>query len=475
MRRFRSWIVIVLAGVIAACASSPSPSPFTGFFRGYDTCRDEYARMDERVDAAGVRVGTFWRVPGYPYLRTDRLLASFGPEVKGLNDVSEWLRRMRELDQEARDYEYINLGMNDLEIAIQRDRFLNCGRTLAAIELDDERQRHALLDVVVPEDAYSTWRRVLGLHALMTPSLRERIELRHAQAQAQWQQVVPATAAMQLWRASPREDLQLLNDVGRADMQNALGYPQLFDSQWRALAERHAPILGVENDAESEGPAMPAFTAEQRLVGDTAQPRLHYQIGFTRFGKDLLVQITYVAWFKAGPKADHVPIDGLIWRVTLDRQFEPMLYESLHGSGLDHRWYPVQALARRVSETREPQFIAPELAPARDVVLSLGAGTHEVRRVLALDARPSRLVRSYELRPYEDLYTLPVPGGHARSLFNVDGLMTQSAGSDPIAGFASGIRQPGALRQLGHLAIAHIDKQHFDDPRLLEALFQPQP
>lgn len=121
--------------LLAACTQSSKPSPFTGFNKDYWNCRAQYAEMDARIDAAGVRHAQFYRVPGYPYLRTDRLLATFGPQVSGLEDVSEWVRRMRELDQESRDYEYKNFGLGDVEAAERRNRFLNCGRVLANIAI----------------------------------------------------------------------------------------------------------------------------------------------------------------------------------------------------------------------------------------------------------------------------------------------------------------------------------------------------
>jgi hypothetical protein len=38
-----------------------------------------------------------------------------------------------------------------------------------------------------------------------------------------------------------------------------------------------------------------------------------------------------------------------------------------------------------------------------------------------------------------------------------------------------GIRSPGAMRQWGRHAVAFVGRRHFDDPRLIEALFEQQP
>lgn len=474
--RFRvrvAQVTLAILGLAACTAPADKPSPFRGWFKGYDTCREQYAQIDARVDAAGVRNAEFWRVPGYPYLRTDRMLASFRHEVNGLEDVSEWVRRMRELDQESRDYEYKNLGMSEIDAINQRDRFLNCGRVLATIELQDPEAWERLLSVVYPADAYSGLRRALGLYPLMAPIMRNRVAEQHAavaQIHGQPLPAAPAGAPLRLWRVQAKENFDLLADLGEKTPINALGFPGLYGSQWRALAELHAPGLWIETAGEADLPAAPGYTVEG-LSADPATSRVNYQINFTRLGGHDLVQIAYSIWFKSDQQADRTPIDGLIWRVTLDRKFEPMMYESLHASGSDHRWYPVQPLRLREDISGEAHYAAPSPAPARGATLRLRQGTHEVLGVVAAEEAHAVTSSAYELRPYEELYTLPQPGGGSRSLFGPDGLIAQSRGVDPIGGFGSGILRPGALRQSGHHAIARVGKRHFDDPDLIAETF----
>jgi hypothetical protein len=401
------------------------------------------------------------------------MLASFRDEVAGLNDVSEWVRRMRELDQESRDYEYINLGMSELDAAIQRDYFLNCGRILAAIELEDPERWAEMVDVVYPPDAYSSVRRALGLYPLMAPLMKARVEAAHVAATRRYvaaAEIAPIPESRRLWTVKPKEDLSLLEGTTDGVGTNVLGYPELYGSQWRALAERNAPGLLIETADEGDLPAVPVLAAGG-VSADVTRPKLHYQINHTRFGGANLVQISYSIWFKSAPGAPHGPIDGIIWRVTLDQQLVPMVYESLHASGTNHRWYPVQALRVRTGVEGEPPFIAPAPAPEKGATLYLQQGSHVLLRVVSIEqARPSQ-AGEYELSQYEELYTLPAPGGGTRSLFGPDGLVVGSYGVDPIGGWSSGIHEPGALRQQGHHAIAHIGRRHFDDPYLLETTF----
>lgn len=456
--------------VLMSCAQPNKPSPFTGFYKDYWNCRDQYAEIDARIDASGVRDAEFYRVPGYPYLRTDRLLATFGPQVRSVDEVSEWVRRMRELDQESRDYEYMNLGLSELEAAQLRDRFLNCGRVLANIELTEPGALDALVAQVYPKDAYSLAARFFGLHALRKFAIdANETGLREELSSSRQQAPTDDGSAIQGWTVKPAEDLRLLQAVTAAVQFNVLGFPNLFGSQWRALAEIHAPRLWIESTDESEGPAAPTWTSAG-LQADSARPIVSYQIGYTRFGDDLLIQITYSVWFRSAVTSRSSPIDGLVWRVTLDRQLEPLTYESLHPSGADHRWYPVRALTVRDDADLGESFVSPQPSPRR-AVLRIAAHTHRLMQVASDAASGPATQREFELRPYEELYTLPHPGGGTCSLFGPDGLVPTSRGSDEATGWWSGIRRPGALRQTGHQAIGRIGRRHFDDPDLMEATF----
>lgn len=467
--------LVIAGGLTLGCTQAPKPSPFTGFYRGYDNCREQYAEMDARVAEAGVRDAEFYRVPGHPYLRTDRLLATFRNQVSGLNEVNEWIRRMREMDQDSRDFEYANLGIGELEASLKRDRFLNCGRVLASIELQDPQAWARLQAAVVPRDAYSEFARFLGLHALRIPGILRREADHRAQLTAeQTQDPAISDGAWREWVVKPVENLALMEEMASKLRFNELGFPALFGSQWRALVESHAPHLWFEAQAKSDGPAAPVWTPEGLAV-DASRPMASYQIGYTRLGTQLLVQISYTFWFRSDWEQRSAPLDGLVWRVTLDQRLEPLTYESVHPSGRDHRWYPVQAMQLRPDAQVRESFVSPELAPARQPALLIEEGTHRLRRVAMGGQRLLGERGQFELRPYEDLYTLPLPEGGTRSLFGPDGLIAHGRGRDEVAGWFSGIRRPGVPRQTGHHAIGYVDRRHFDDPDLLDATFVAPP
>lgn len=473
MERSALCTLMVLLSGLSACAQQPSP--FTGWYKDLATCREEYAAMDARVDAAGVRDAAYHRVPGFPYFRTDRTLASFAHEVESFEAIGGWIRRMRELDQEAREFEYMNLGMSIQELAIKRARFLNCGRGLAGIELDDPAAIQRLRTAVRPADEYSDLARTVGLYPLAVPFLRARIDAEQEAVKREFSRPLAeldAPGALLLWTVKPLKDPELAARGFDDAMADELGFPGLVDSQWQALAERHAPQLWIETGSEQDVPGTPIWT-ERGVSVDAAQPLVNFTISFARFGGEPVVQITYFVWFKGAQTS--APIDGDMWRVTLDVRAQPMLFESLHTSGRAHRWFPVQALTRRANGSvwHEPELFPQEQVPALHATLRLQAGTHALRRVVAPEQATAREVRSYELRRYEDLYILPRPEGGTRSLFGPDGIVAGTDRPDPAWLWSSGVRNPGALRQYGHHATAYVGRSHFDEPFLLESVFVP--
>src|SRR5258706_2813121 len=78
-------------------------------------CADWYRLLDERVAAAGRRDAQDTRVPGFPYLRVSRLLASLRPLAAANEQALQALaERMLALDLEARRHEIMNLPAGQL-------------------------------------------------------------------------------------------------------------------------------------------------------------------------------------------------------------------------------------------------------------------------------------------------------------------------------------------------------------------------
>lgn len=464
--------------LLGSC-SSPIKNETTGVRAAapLQKCHALYAEIDARVEAAGVRDASYYRVPGFPYFRTDRVLASFGTEVQTIDELGGWTRRMREFDQEAREFEYLNLGLSDEERGEWRFQLLNCGKTLSAFELEDPALRTRLIRVVRPVDEYPGVARMLGLHLLSAPILKARIEREHAAVRARAGAPLPSAQAddMRLWRVTPGADLRLAAQGFERAQPDELGFPGIVDSAWLALAELHAPALWIEAHGERDAPGAPRLSAAGATV-DTSDPVVNYHITFTRFGNARLAQINYFIWFKApdaSPANAAADIDGLIWRVTLDPQARPLLYESLHASGRDHRWFPAQPLQllEKHGYLQEPALLPQGQLDIGTPALWIESGTHRLNRVLPVEEAAPAQAHGYALRRYEELFTLPRPGGGTRSLFGPDGLIAGTASGGGL--WISGMRAPAALRLLGHHPTTYIGRRHFDDAFALEAVFAP--
>ncbi len=451
-------------------------------------CRARYAEMDARIDAAGVRDAGYYRVPGFPYLRTDRTLASFVHEVHTVDEIGGWERRMREFDQEAREFEYLNLGLSQAELAVWRYDLLSCGRGLASYELDDPAVFASLQKVVKPRDDYSSdTARLFKGYPFKFPAIKAHVAKRQAQILEDFARPlaeVDSTAALVHWQVKAVEDRELVADGFVKAIPDELGFPALTDSHWRAFAESNAPQLVVETAGERDRLGTPVWLSNGANV-DTSRPRVNYQVTFTRFGHERLAQIVYFIWFKAPQSlssADSAAqaaadIDGLIWRVTLDSFGRPLIYESLHASGRDHLFFPAQPLVPRDKPGTPQSALIPQAdVPATDPVLRIQAASHALRRVVAADQIGSSEIQEYELRPYEDLFVLRTPTGSTRSLYDKNGLIP---GTEPAATpswmKSVGILKPGALRQLGHHPTSYIGRHEFDDAYLLESTFKRAP
>lgn len=463
---------------LTACGSTTGGSPeiadsFAGWFNDFRTCRQEYAEMDARVERSGNGNGAYYRVPGYPFFRTDRITASMAREVRTIDEIGGWMRRMREFDQEAREVEYRNLGLSKHEIAEYSLRFHGCGGALATVEfMDDPEALKRLIDAVRPPDEYSTLQRIIGFYPMDVPRMKARVaadQLSLDEAYRQAPSKIPGSPFTILWKPQIDGEVSDLSSFEVGAITDELGFPALTDGQWRALTLAYAPHLLIDTASEHDLLAQPVMTASGARA-DVSKHQVHYYLTFTRVAHRVLPQINYFFWFRG--QGEDSPLDGFIWRVTLDGDAHPLVYERIHTSGYGHEWYPVQRLMlRRETAPEEAPVVAPEPAPAHLPTLRLKADTHAMQRIVTLPEASADSQDAFELVRLEDLFTMTTPGGGTRNLFGPNGLVQGPHGPDPIGGWSSGIYEPGALRLLGRHAIAHVGRVHFDDPFLLESVF----
>jgi hypothetical protein len=200
---------------------------------------------------------------------------------------------------------------------------------------------------------------------------------------------------------------------------------------------------------------------------------------YTRYREHVLVQLVYTIWFAERPASGPFDLlagrlDGVMWRVTLAPDGEPVLYDSIHACGCFHMFFPTpRARARPAPDSLDEWAFVPQSLPRavedERPVVSIASGTHYLERVRF--ERAASLVR-YAFRPYEELRSLPRAGGVHASAFAPDGIVPGTERAERFFFWPMGIASAGAMRQWGRHATAFVGRRHFDDAHLLERRFE---
>jgi hypothetical protein len=472
---------VVLAALLAAGCASVDPyteAPISAHLqRGDDLgdCARLLRQLDERIDAAGARDAGAPRVPGFPYLRVDRFTASLGEaagELRGAG-FAAWSELMARVDRQARAAELANAGQAEQAAAVDACRY-----ALAVADGREFARLHAAAQV--PDD-YSTTLRALGLYPLT--------RLAFAAGIGEWQQrtlevfaVPPGQLPRQgaLQRYAPATSPPELAPPPRsaAFALPAPSRPQLVD--W---ALRHAPVLEIDTAGDDDRIGALRWTdgPTPEIAVDTVEPVAYVHGAYTHFAGRVRLQLVYTFWFPARPAEGAFDLlagrlDGLLWRVTLDEDGAPLVYDSIHACGCYHLFFPTEAVAARpLPRTLDEGLFAPQPAPrpapGERIVLSVASRTHYLQRVTAVPAA-ERAGAAYALLDARVLLTLPWPAGGTRSAYDAAGFVPGSERAERWLFWPMGIASAGQMRQWGRHATAFVGRRHFDDARLLDRYFE---
>jgi hypothetical protein len=206
---------------------------------------------------------------------------------------------------------------------------------------------------------------------------------------------------------------------------------------------------------------------------------VYFQRAFTRYGERVLLQLVYTLWFPERPKNGTFDLlggrlDGLVWRVTLAPDGEPLAYDSIHPCGCYHQFFPTpRAHVRRSPDALEEWAFVPaqlpRMAEGERPAVSVDSGTHYISKVHVVHGIDS--VVRYTLRPYDELRSMMRLEGGTRSAFGPDGLIAGTERAERFLFWPMGIASAGAMRQWGRHATAFVGRRHFDDADLLERRF----
>ncbi len=480
-------LVWAIAGALwlQGCASVPVPTRSRHIGKGgiLGSCADFFAAQDQEILGAKVLDPGAFRIDGFPYLRTDRFLASFKEEVYDPKAFAAWVDRLQAVDRQARHMEIANLsGLNTSQEQLEavEQRVVDCGELLKTADVEDPKIRQQLRKHIAAPDEYIEVRRILGLYPITRWFVSRGVQKWQTEARREISLEPPADWQLTLTYSSPYVDSlptsgHLLSKTAR----DALGIPEFTSDALNALFSIYAPVWEVETQSSDDYIGAPYWTQKNELNTDKETPVTYTLLSFSRFDSKVLAQLNYIIWFPARPKSSGLDIyggrlDGINYRVTLDMDGTPLLYETIHNCGCYYKAFATQRLKIRSDiEYAEPPLIlaAPFILPhTESMVVSLESHTHHVRhlyprpRVMSSD-------KEYQLTSYQGLRSLPLPQSGRRSMFRQDGIAYGTQRLERFVLWPMGVNSPGAMRPWGRHAVALVGKRHFDDPFYLEKMF----
>lgn len=451
------------------------------------------ANLEDKADGGGLAGA---EIPPVPPLKKG--LGGFsGNEISSgsSNPVSVWLNGLRQLDREARAREIANLPETAvatlgerLGIAAGRGALLK--KTIQAGDREFQKNLNdpdAFARIVqnakVPSE-YSLLLRTAGIYpvtvlpvALITKRVNQRFTGWHQEPKT-----APALRGKRLVFGPKGAERISAGEMARLfapENRDPLGRPVLTEAEEKALFRHFAPVFAVDIAAPYDRPGQVVWNGPAAAV-DPRFPTIYTYRTHGFFQGETAVRLHYVLWFPArnGPVPaayERGHLDGLTVRVNLDPAGRPFMVDVMNNCGCYHFYVPSgERLAETISRPlRLDPFVPTTLPggfPKRRIVLDVMSSWHQVYRISTEEG--NRAEKTYALRPYRTLESLPRPDGSRENLFDPEGLAKGSARVEPLIFFPMGVPDVGAMRQRGHHAIAFVGRDHFDDPWLFQRHFR---
>lgn len=505
--KFTALAPILLAAALAGCAAPP-PVPDAAAVSTPDTaCAALVEAFDDEVARAGSGDGGYARVAGYRTLRVDRLVASYASEPMDAGKFGGFVAAMRTLDRDARSVELANLPPDararldararsvpglDAPDGPLAERIDDCAERMLARDLTAPHARVWLIAAAAVPDDYRDGMRAFGLYPVTGFALAAGVRLYERETREAFAQPAgPPRGTIRAYRPpgvntlSPASIRTTVASMIAAEPLPPL--PRAEGTALDALLAAYAPGYAIDTATNDDRPGRPFRRDDGVPDVDTSSPVVYTRLAWTRFEGALLPQLVYTVWFAQRPPryaGDPLAgrLDGLVWRVTLDRDGAPLLYDTIHPCGCYHQFVPTGRLVAKPAEpgVEEGALVVqtlPELPVGARVRLSIASGTHYLQRVepLAPDAALPSDADGYRFEHETALRTLPLAGGGSGSLYGPDGIAAGTERPERYALWISGIASPGAMRQWGRHATAFVGRRHFDDAFLVDRYFARAP
>jgi hypothetical protein len=475
---------------------------------GVGDCARLLQELDRQVRAAGARDAQQTVVPGFPYLRADRLDAALAAAADDEARWRLWRARLAANDRNARLHEFRNATVagGPVHAPLGIDA---CRRVL--LDADDTAAARAALRAaaVVPDD-YSSALRALGLYPLTRLAFVAGIRAWHARTRDVFAvplEALPVEGVLRRYAPTPdaARGLAAAPDRWRAAgapvapiTRDALGVPRV--ESLAVLLQRHAPVIEVDETGAHDRIGPLAYDATGQVTVDLAEPPVAYaRLAFGALGGVLRPQLVYTVWFPARPQAHALDplagtLDALVWRVTLDDGGRALVYDSIHACGCYHQFFATDAVRPKAAPPADqgrfdeglfmPQPPLPAAVAGQRIALRVAARTHYLQRVrltndepAGVNAVPPPLV--YRLQDEDTLRSLPASAQDGsrlwRSAYDEQGMIAGTERLERFFFWPMGIASAGQMRQWGRHATAFVGRRHFDDPALLDRYFELPP
>ncbi len=466
------WRLFALLLLLTGCSQIPID---TDPGNKLASCKQLFRAIDRTIEKAAVVDPVSYRIPGFPYLRSNRFNASFAENIDA-RTMPGWIARLARLDETARLIELANLKpANPFTEAKDLPQQLSvCRQQLIAADLDNDARLQQLRRAVAVPDEYSLWQRIFGIYPISALFVSMGIKQLHHQQQQAFSHPPAKRHRSQRWSSRQQRQPTSLRMPPAGNNKRAIA--TLDATTKAALFNRYAPVWEIEQEDDNDIPGR-LIWQQGKTVVDRRQPASYQWLSYTRFQQQSLLQLNYLIWFSARPGDDIYAghLDGLIWRVTLGPDGSPWLYDSIHSCGCYHTLFPSRALRPR--QQQRPVFSEALFLPLIDsppdeqaLRIQVSAGKHFIRGIAAV-AKTERWL-ALTPRDYNELRSLPDETGQRHGIFAADGLISGTERRERFLLWPMGIRSAGAMRSIGHQATAFIGKRHFDDARFIETYFE---
>lgn len=450
------------------------------------------------------------RIDGYPYLRTNRFLSSLPVDINNNYEAREWLLLLHEYDSKSRKVEIANLkgkvkrrldeelDNNYIHLSGLRSAMSDCHEHLILNDINSPAKLKDIKNKSNVPDNYSLSKRAIGLYPVTRyPVLYsfkhwksnnlEKFTSFDAKSEWEGQPVVYEPQAKTSY-IQPDE----ISEIIKKSLSDTFDIPHIPHDSFIRIAQSLAPVFSIEQISDADKIGKPEWSENDELIINTNHPVVFARLEFTWFDGKILPQIVYTAWFPERPK-DNFPdllggkIDGIIWRLTLDRNGKTLIADTIHPCGCYHFFFPSKYIKKTpgnqdfavVEEIETPQQL-PDFSSENRLVINIAANTHYIQNISLqnkIEYTDSYHNHDYTLiigdkAPDFDLRSMPLSSGNRKSLYGTDGIIQGTQRLERFLLWPMGIQNAGAMRQWGRHATAFVGRRHFDDPFLFQDAFE---